>query len=322
MDAVGADEELAGAGADVPGGGQDRLGRPHQLGVLRLGEERGGGLLDELLVAALQGAVAGGDHDHGAVGVGQALGLHVARVVQEPFDEALAAPERGDGLAHRGLEQLGDLLEGARDLQAAPAAAVRGLDRHRQPVLARRRPRPRRALHGVGGARHQRRVRGQGDVAGLDLVAEGVDGLGAGPDPGEPGVDDLLRERPRSRRGTRTRGAPRPPPPPSRPRSACPPAGTSRPASSHPARTPRRPPARATRHGPARRTPPPNATPWSRHARAMRTAISPRLAMRTLVMAMGPDSSVRRGADRVAGVRPRHTPGRPPHPPRYGRGHG
>ena len=142
--AVRADEELAGAGADVAGRAQDRLGRADQLGVLLLGDERGGGLLDELLVAALQRAVAGRDDDDVAVLVGQALGLDVARLVEEALDEALAAPERRDGLAHRGLEQVGDLLDGAGDLQAAAAAAVGRLDGDGQPDAPSRRPRPRR----------------------------------------------------------------------------------------------------------------------------------------------------------------------------------
>jgi hypothetical protein len=49
-----ADQELARTRADVPGLAQDRDGRPRELGVLRVGEERCGCLLDELLVAALQ----------------------------------------------------------------------------------------------------------------------------------------------------------------------------------------------------------------------------------------------------------------------------
>jgi hypothetical protein len=105
----------------------------YQLGVLLVGEERRRGLLDELLVAPLQRAVAGGDDDDVAVLVGQALGLDVAGVVEEALDEALAATEGRDGLAHRRLEQLGDLLEGAGDLQAAAAAAVGGLDRDGSP---------------------------------------------------------------------------------------------------------------------------------------------------------------------------------------------
>src|SRR6188768_4145186 len=46
----------------------------------------------------------------------------------------------------------------------------------------------------VGGAGHQRGLGREGDVAGLDLVAEAVDGFRAGADPHEAGVDDLLGE--------------------------------------------------------------------------------------------------------------------------------
>ncbi len=142
--AVRADEELAGARADVAGLAQDRLGRPVQLGVLLRAEEGRRGLLDELLVAALQRAVAGGDDDHVAVRVGQALRLDVAGLVEVPLDEALAAAEGGDRLADRRLEQLGDLLGAAGHLQPAPAAAEGRLDRDRQAVLVRRRRPPRR----------------------------------------------------------------------------------------------------------------------------------------------------------------------------------
>ena len=92
--AVLADEELAGAGADVAGlACRIALDALVELGELLLGEERRGRLLDELLVAALQRAVAGGDDDDVAVLVGQALGLDVARLVEELLDEALAAAE-------------------------------------------------------------------------------------------------------------------------------------------------------------------------------------------------------------------------------------
>jgi hypothetical protein len=52
-------------------------------------------------VAALQGAVAGGDDDDVAVRIREALGLDVAGLVEVLLHEALAATERRDGLAHR-----------------------------------------------------------------------------------------------------------------------------------------------------------------------------------------------------------------------------
>jgi len=107
--AVGGDEELAGARADVAGRAQDRLRRGIELLDLRVGQERRGRLLNQLLVPPLQRAVAGRDDDDVAVRVGQALGLHVPRAVQVPLGEALAVAERRRGLAHGRLVLAGDL---------------------------------------------------------------------------------------------------------------------------------------------------------------------------------------------------------------------
>ena len=154
----------------------------YELGVLLVGQERRGRLLDELLVAALQRAVAGGDDDDVAVGVGQALGLDVARLVEVALDEALAAAERGDGLADGRLEQLGDLLEGAGDLQAATAAAVRRLDGDREAVLLGERDDLVGVLDRVGGAGAPA---GRWPLAAmwraLTLSPRRVDGRGGGP---------------------------------------------------------------------------------------------------------------------------------------------
>ena len=192
--AVLADEELAGPGADVAGLAQDRLGRRAELRVLLRGQVRRGGLLDQLLVAALQRAVPGGDDDHGAVGVGEALGFHVPGPVEVALDEALAAAEGADGLADRRLVQFRDLGQRAGDLQAAAAAAERRLDRDRQAVLLGERDDLRRAGHGIGGAGHQRRAGPLGDLPGGDLVAEVADGLRRRADPGQPGVEHRLGE--------------------------------------------------------------------------------------------------------------------------------
>ncbi len=152
------------------------------------------GLLDQLLVAALERAVTGGDDDHVAVGVGQALGLHVPGLVEVALDEALAAAERGHRLADRRVVQLGDLFEGAGDLQAAPATAEGGLDGDRQAVLLGEGD----DLLGTGdrvrGAGDQRGAGALRDVPGRDLVAEVADGLRRRADPGQVRVQDGLRE--------------------------------------------------------------------------------------------------------------------------------
>ena len=107
--AVLPDQELTGPGPDVAGLGQDGLGGGVQAVDLLRRQERCGRLFDELLVPALQRAVAGGDHHDVAVRVGQALRLHVSGAVQVALDEALTATEGADRLAGGGLEEVGDL---------------------------------------------------------------------------------------------------------------------------------------------------------------------------------------------------------------------
>ncbi|CAM5312893.1 hypothetical protein SCANM63S_00488 [Streptomyces canarius] len=192
--AVLADQELTGAGALVAGLLQDGLRGAVQLGDLLLGQERRRGLLDQLLVAALEGAVTGGDHDHVAVLVGQALGLHVARTVQVALDEALAAAEGGDRLAHRGLVQLGDLFEGAGHLQTAATATEGGLDGDRQAVLLGEGHDLLGTAHRIGRTGDQRRTGALGDVPGGDLVTQVADRLRRRADPDQAGVQDGLRE--------------------------------------------------------------------------------------------------------------------------------
>ena len=192
--AVGADEELDGARADVAGFLEDGLGRGVQLRVLGFCQERGGGFLDQFLVAALERAVAGGDDDDVAVGVGQALGFDVAGLVEVALDEALAAAEGGDGFADGGVVELGDFFEGAGDFEAAAAAAEGGLDRDGQAVFLGERDDFVGAGDGVGGAGDEGCAGALGDVAGGHLVAEVADGLGGRADPGQAGVQDGLGE--------------------------------------------------------------------------------------------------------------------------------
>ena len=103
-------------------------------------------------MTTLERAVAGGDDHDVAVLVGEALGLDVAGLVEELLDEALAAAERRDGLAHRGLVGVGDLGHLAGDLEPAAATAERRLDRDRQAVLLRERHRLVGVLERVLGA--------------------------------------------------------------------------------------------------------------------------------------------------------------------------
>ena len=192
--AVRVDEELDRAGARVPRALADRDRRALEpiLGLLR--EERGGRLLDELLIATLQRTVARTDGDHAAGTVAEHLHLHVTRAREEPFDEAVAVAERDLGLMRGGDERLLHVLEFVDDLEAAPAAAVHGLDGERQSVLARERDHLRRVVHRFRGARGHRRAHVGGDATRLHLRAEHTDRLRARTDPCEARVDDRLRE--------------------------------------------------------------------------------------------------------------------------------
>ncbi len=164
------------------------------VAALLVGQERRGSLLDQLLVAPLQRAVPGADHDHVAVGVGQHLRLDVPGPVQVALDEALAPAERADRLAHRAGIQLRDLLQRPGDLQAPAAAAEGRLDGHRQAVLGGEGDHLVRVGHRVRGAGHQRRAGPQRDVPGGDLVAEIANRLRGRADPGESRVQHRLGE--------------------------------------------------------------------------------------------------------------------------------
>ena len=137
-----------------------------------------------------------------AVGVGQALRLDVPGPVQVPLDEALAPAERRGGLPYRRLVLLVDLLLAPGHLEAAAAAAERGLDRDRIAVPGPERPDLRGVAHRVLGPRGQRRPGLAGDVPGPHLVAERLDRLRRRADPGQarpghgPGEVGVLREEP------------------------------------------------------------------------------------------------------------------------------
>ena len=192
--AVGADQVLHGARAEVAGLAADGLCRRVDALALLVGEERRRGLLHKLLKTPLQGAVARAHDHHVAVLVRQHLGLHVTGLIQVALHEALAAAERRGGLAGGGLVQLRDLLERVGHLHAAAAAAERRLNGHRQAVLFSEGDNLVGAGNRVLRARRHRGLRGLGDVAGGDLVAKRGNGLGGGADPGQACVDDLLGE--------------------------------------------------------------------------------------------------------------------------------
>ncbi len=103
-------EELHGRGAPIT----DREGEPLrgrlQVRDLLRGQQRGGGLLDDLLVAALHRAVPHAQRPGRALPVCDDLDLDVPRTGHEPFEEDRAVAERPHRLGTGPLEGLGEVL--------------------------------------------------------------------------------------------------------------------------------------------------------------------------------------------------------------------
>ena len=120
------EDELRGAGALVADRARERDGGvAHPLA--QLGVERGGGrLLEHLLVAALDRAVALAERDDVAVRVGEDLDLDVARALEVALAEDRVVAERRARLAPRSVERVREL----------------GLASARRACRARRRPPP------------------------------------------------------------------------------------------------------------------------------------------------------------------------------------
>ena len=91
----------------------------------------GRGLLDHLLVAALEGAVAGAERPHRAVGVGQDLDLDVPAALHIRLDEDLTVAEGAVGLRACRRQLAVQVGEFAYDTHSAPAAARRRLHQYR-----------------------------------------------------------------------------------------------------------------------------------------------------------------------------------------------
>ena len=132
---VRVEEELDGAGVLVA----DLAGEAHRVGahpVPDLGvQARSRGDLDDLLVAALHGAVALVEVDHAALGaraVGEDLHLDVARVDDGLLDEDGRVAEGALGLAHAGLDRLAQVGPVLDLPHPATAAAGDGLDEERR----------------------------------------------------------------------------------------------------------------------------------------------------------------------------------------------
>ncbi|MBK7974007.1 MAG: hypothetical protein IPK07_12275 [Deltaproteobacteria bacterium] len=188
-------EELDAADVLIARRGGDPLGHPAQRTVLLLREHGRRRLLDELLVAALDGAVAGPDRPGVAEGVGDELDLDVARAVHGSLQEHRGIAEGHGRLAAHALERGGQLV-GSRDEThpASPAADAR-LEEEREAEPLRVDPRRVQAVHRGATPGHHRDAAALGEAFGLDLVAEKAHGADGRTDEHEPHARAQLRER-------------------------------------------------------------------------------------------------------------------------------
>ena len=191
---VHVEQELHGPRAHVVHGarGRDR-DLAHLLADL-LGEHRAGGLLDDLLVAPLDRALALEQVHDVAVRVGEDLDLDVLRVEDVLLDVDLAVAERGLGLAASALERGHEVLGGVDATHPLAAAAGPRLHEHGEPGPLGELERDQRVLDRGLAPRDQRNARVAHDLARLRLQAHRVDRLGAGPDEDDPGLGALARE--------------------------------------------------------------------------------------------------------------------------------
>ena len=143
----------------------------------RLVQVRRRGDLDDLLVPALDRAVALEEVDHLALGVGQHLHLDVTGAQDGALDEHAGVAERPLCLAHGGGEGLRETVALVDPAHPAPAPTGDGLDEHGEAHLVRGGEQGVGVVGGVGGLQHgQPRPLGGGD--GGDLVAGHLQHLG------------------------------------------------------------------------------------------------------------------------------------------------
>ena len=175
--AVRPDDELHGAGASVAHGLRERHSLCAHCRARLLVQERRRRLLQDLLVAPLDGAFALAEMDDVSVRVGEHLDLDVTRLRNELLQEHAVVAEGGACLGARAFEAFAKLSLVARNAHPLAAAAGRGLDHHREADSLGDRQRPL-------GIRDDAEMAGHGGdpcpcrgLLGFDLVAHRFDRL-------------------------------------------------------------------------------------------------------------------------------------------------
>src|SRR4051812_48407683 len=151
-------------------------------------------LLDQLLMAALDRAVALAEVDHVAVAVGQDLDLDVPRIRQVALEVDGGVREELLALARGALEGVLELVGLERDPEALAAAAARGLHGDRVADLLGDPLRVLERLDGVRRARHDRDAGVLHELARLGLGAHRLDCARRRADEGDPLLLEAARE--------------------------------------------------------------------------------------------------------------------------------
>ncbi len=128
--ARGIDDELHRPGADIADRARRRDRRLAHRRARRLGQARRRALLDHLLMAALQRAIALEQMHDAAVRIAEHLHFDMARSGNVFLDQHAGIAERGLALARRAVERGVEVDMGVDAAHAAPAAARDRLDEH------------------------------------------------------------------------------------------------------------------------------------------------------------------------------------------------
>ena len=174
----GLEEELHRARVAIPDGSADPRRRIAHGPVLLLSEGGGGALLQQLLVLALDRAVAHAEGPQGAVVVAHHLDLDVAHRLQGLLEEQRGIAEGLRGLGPRMGEGQGERLRRGNLSDSAPPAARTGLDHQGVAEPLRGAERLFGGCHRPLAPRHDRHAGSLGHPLGGDLVAEPAHGLG------------------------------------------------------------------------------------------------------------------------------------------------
>ena len=159
----------------------------------RIGQDGRRRFLPDFLTAALQRAFAFETVD-GALAVAQHLHFNMAGLGDDLLDIKSAIAEGSQSLTLRLRQQLREFRPAAGDADAASTAPGRGLDHDGKTDAFGDLRRFIQIIDAPAASRHDRDARFLGGDAGLDLVAHGADGLGAGADKDHPGLVDGFGE--------------------------------------------------------------------------------------------------------------------------------